>query len=72
MADRNVRSPAVKDIGVILPTQTISATHASDMRSISALRTKLKTQGYTDAQLQIMSENDMLYAYRLKNGLEYK
>lgn len=72
MADNNVRSPAVKDLGVLLPTQTISATHAGDIRSISTLKTKLLTQGYTAAQLQLMTENDMLYAYRIKNGLEYK
>lgn len=47
----------------------ITAANFDKFQSISAMRTYLLANGYTNAQLDIMDRNDMSYACRKKLGL---
>lgn len=46
--------------------QTISPANLAIFQDIASLRTYLLTQGYTDAQLDKMLKNDLIYAARKK------
>ena len=50
----------------------ISDANATILRSITNMRTYLGGQGYTSAQLDVMSKNDMISACRTKLGIAYK
>lgn len=58
--------------GVNEDQATVSSTDASNTRNIAALRTYLAGQGYTTEQLNTMSKNDMIFAYRQKAGIRYQ
>jgi hypothetical protein len=70
MADRDITNNNASATGLALKSsQTISTTNHAVFQTIATMKTYLTGQGYTAAQLQIMSKNDMIYACRQKMGL---
>lgn len=55
-------------IGVLKSNQTISAAEAGEIITVATLKTYLLANGYTAAQLALMNENDMLFAWRQKKS----
>lgn len=56
--------------GFTLPDdKKISANQDRVFRSIESLDKALKSKGYTDEQLNVMSRNDKVFAYRSSAGL---
>lgn len=47
----------------------ITPTQSARFQSIATMRTYLLTQGYTNAQLDIMTENDINRAVVVKSGI---
>lgn len=53
--------------GVVLPlkkNQVVAAADLAKFQSIDSLETYLLTQGYTQAKLNAMTKNDMIFATR--------
>lgn len=51
--------------------QVISPTNLAIFQTFTTLRTYLLTQGYTNATLDPMTKNDMIFAARKKMGIPY-
>lgn len=68
MANRDTEASA---LGTSIPASqvTVSAVNAAKFQTIATLRTALLATGYVNAQLDIMSKNDMVYALAKKNSL---
>ena len=47
---------------------SVAAASYTEAQSIDSLEVYLLANGYTQAQLNVMSKNDKIYAYRTKKG----
>jgi hypothetical protein len=53
---------------VMKSSQTVSNADYATAQSIDTIEVYLLTQGFTQAQLNVMTKNDKVYAYRIKKG----
>lgn len=53
---------------VLKSSQTVSNADYAAAQSIDTMEVYLLTQGFTQAQLNVMTKNDKVYAYRIKKG----